>query len=624
MKKMKKICLLISCIICTLPAISCSDKPAAKEPANSKAEQSKDQKPNDTQIKTEPDSDAKSDISTITECEAGHFGMKCEPCTCQYGGCNDGRLGDGKCHDCDDDAFGWNCQFICDCNENQLCDDGLNGLGCICKNHFVGENCDKEIKCVHGILDSQTGHCRSGYCQEGWAGEDCDKTISCVNGLVDPQNGHCIKNSCAPQFAGEDCNECRADGPADAFTDTRDNKVYDTAIVNCQRWMADNLAYKGNNITCYTVKNYDYYGCYYSFDDAQKVCPSGWHLATIQEIGELALYVNQKSCPLAQWAEGDNCNSTGFNAIRSGYYSGNILFSAQYTAFYWIDNPVESSFAAIDSTSIAAFKSSFYNITDAPVRCVMDYSCGKHETWYDSFGCYCDKHFTGDNCDSCAEPFTGPECDSCIKPWFGPECDRCPRNRGGENCDSCAEGFSGENCENWTGSTEVTGGVTYKTTKIGDRIWMAENLAATKAADGRPVTCYAATMIDPDFTAHYGCLYTREDALKVCPTGWRLPNYEDFLALDDYITKYAPELRSTSWDNGSDKYGFGAIPANYLIKSDGYFDYFSETNYSAMYWASDYDEDTKKGLCLDISSSNRISLSPCLPTEGLFVRCIKN
>jgi uncharacterized protein (TIGR02145 family) len=115
--------------------------------------------------------------------------------------------------------------------------------------------------------------------------------------------------------------------------------------------------------------------------------------------------------------------------------------------------------------------------------------------------------------------------------------------------------------------TDTRDGKVYKTTKIGEQVWMAENLNY-EASGSR---CYN------DSTAYcdkYGKLYNLETAIKACPNGWHLPSRDEWEVLTKTIgertaCKY---LKSTSgWDksygedsgNGDDKYGFSALPGGY-------------------------------------------------------------
>jgi uncharacterized protein (TIGR02145 family) len=77
--------------------------------------------------------------------------------------------------------------------------------------------------------------------------------------------------------------------------------------------------------------------------------------------------------------------------------------------------------------------------------------------------------------------------------------------------------------------TDTRDGKVYKTVKIGDQIWFAENLSF-KADSG----CWAYDD-NEKFATIYGYLYSFRTAEKVCPKGWHLPTDAEWKQLIDYL-----------------------------------------------------------------------------------------
>jgi len=125
----------------------------------------------------------------------------------------------------------------------------------------------------------------------------------------------------------------------------------------------------------------------------------------------------------------------------------------------------------------------------------------------------------------------------------------------------------------------------YKTVTIGKQVWMAENLAfnakGSKCYDNDPANCQK-----------YGRLYDWETAKKVCPTGWHLPDDDEWLELVKSVGGEAiagKKLKAKEgWNgtsgNGTDDYNFAALPGGLCDYSDGYF---GGVGNRGLWWSTD-------------------------------------
>ena len=144
--------------------------------------------------------------------------------------------------------------------------------------------------------------------------------------------------------------------------------------------------------------------------------------------------------------------------------------------------------------------------------------------------------------------------------------------------------------------TDTRDGKIYKTTKIGEQVWMAENLnyeAKGSRCYGEGGKVYGGTTLsNAEIQAYcnkYGKLYNWETAMKACPSGWHLPNKAEWEVLaatiggDTIAGKY---LKATNgWNengNGEDKFGFSALPGGYGWE-DGIFD---DVGNAGDWWSS--------------------------------------
>ena len=114
---------------------------------------------------------------------------------------------------------------------------------------------------------------------------------------------------------------------------------------------------------------------------------------------------------------------------------------------------------------------------------------------------------------------------------------------------------------------------TYRTVKIGDQEWMAENMNYN-------ITKYSHCFNDsPDYCEKYGRLYKWDETSDVCPSGWRLPTKGELENLintvggeetagDSLKTKTGWKTYSAGGDLsakgvGEDSFGFSALPGGF-------------------------------------------------------------
>ena len=196
-------------------------------------------------------------------------------------------------------------------------------------------------------------------------------------------------------------------------------------------------------------------------------------------------------------------------------------------------------------------------------------------------------------------------------------------------------------------------GNTYKFVTIGTQTWMTENLKVTHYPNGEKIPLVSDNVIwvaldDNDIdkgycyynnksSSEYGVLYTYAAALNACPTGWHLPSDEEWKTLELYLgmsqsavddvagrgTNEGEKLKATSgWfsnGNGTDDFGFSALPGGHRVASYGTF---NNAGISGHWWsATEYDDIFAwyRSLYYDYDNVNRSIKSK---SEGFSVRCL--
>ncbi|MDI3526047.1 MAG: hypothetical protein PWR03_230 [Tenuifilum sp.] len=192
-------------------------------------------------------------------------------------------------------------------------------------------------------------------------------------------------------------------------------------------------------------------------------------------------------------------------------------------------------------------------------------------------------------------------------------------------------------------------GNTYKTVKIGQQVWMAENLRTSSYFDGTPIdpaTYYKLTK--PDSTIVFGHMYlvSAISAKNVCPTGWHVPTIEDWSALftfvggPEYVTNSAVLFKKLSepykdvlngiynWDPVSDpvtyatnETGFSARGAGVIIRSAATSSWYGqEVGMNAYFWVNPSGQTSYVVFNSSLGSvdvQNVISIDPAYPVRSV-------
>lgn len=195
----------------------------------------------------------------------------------------------------------------------------------------------------------------------------------------------------------------------------------------------------------------------------------------------------------------------------------------------------------------------------------------------------------------------------------------------------------------------------YNFVKIGNQVWMTENLRTTKLNDNTPIpevtdnTLWIGSSIpayclynnDIAYKTTYGALYNWHtvNSGKLCPGGWHVPTDEEFNILEQALgmpteqlnlwgsrgTDQGTQLKTTAgWDeggNGTNSSGFTALPGGYRFGATG--DFYLLTTITYWWTATEHDADRGWYRRLD-SSSAAVYRASTSKKGGKYIRCLKN
>ena len=397
------------------------------------------------------------------------------------------------------------------------------------------------------------------------------------------------------------------------ITDARDGQSYCTVTIGSQTWMAENLNYAMDGSYCYAGNpaNCAEFGRLYTYEAAMRACPAGWHIPTRDEWWTLAESFNL-SIPASQatgYEKWPNATDSYGFSIRPGgirvpssdsYESGILSCDSIYEGSCYKDKGLVAYFQVIDN------------------RCTMDYSENMLGTC--TLVCVseeCDASFLATNSAKKALSVR------CIK-GNGAEQTSSMDTSSFSNKSSSSTSMGTEFANETTGSmTDARDGQTYKIVKIGDQVWMAQNLNfktdSSFCYDNEESNC-----------TRYGRLYKWAAAKSVCPSGWHLPSKTEWETMFDSVggsSIAGSKLKSTfGWDdfegksgNGTDDFGFSALPAGYW-KSGGYYNL---KGISARFWSSTKLYDNAYFMYLYYANDG-VNLGDDSNGYGFSVRCVKD
>ena len=339
-------------------------------------------------------------------------------------------------------------------------------------------------------------------------------------------------------------------------TDSRDGKIYKTVSIGDQVWMAENLNYETSESRC-AGSDCDTYGRLYPWESTQTdICPENWRVPTNEEWEQLYAYVDANN--------GDETIETSLKSQQSWVTPGSdrFGFGALSAGYYW------------NSYRDVGFDAAWWSSSE-----------DNHNQGYDW------RLYHGANYDDLGMPKEVGFAIRCIKQGASssettqPTTPKDKYDCGKYNCftteylnqEMLAAGKYGELLD--TRDNQV-----YRTTKICNQVWMAQNLNYLPASG--TTYCYDDISSNCD---RYGRLYVR--AAVSCPSGWHLPDDNEWGELFECVggqSKAADALRaSNGWDkhpelNSADKFGFSSLPAGvYYFGDEGNTGwYLSDTGYN--------------------------------------------
>ena len=164
-----------------------------------------------------------------------------------------------------------------------------------------------------------------------------------------------------------------------------DGETYKTVKIGSQTWMAENLKVETKDSWCYDNNELkcEEYGRLYTWGEAMKACPSGWHLPSKSEFETLFETVGSESKAgkmlksKTGWRDhGNGTDAYSFSALPAGYRLNNGNFEGEGDdAYFWTStgSSRKPSFMRLgyysDNAVLEINREEYFGLS---VRCVKD------------------------------------------------------------------------------------------------------------------------------------------------------------------------------------------------------------------------------------------------------------
>nr|WP_319269229.1 fibrobacter succinogenes major paralogous domain-containing protein [uncultured Draconibacterium sp.] len=198
--------------------------------------------------------------------------------------------------------------------------------------------------------------------------------------------------------------------------------------------------------------------------------------------------------------------------------------------------------------------------------------------------------------------------------------------------------------------TDKRDGNVYQWVKIGEQIWMAENLAYIPYVCAPDSQCgiwvydyYGEGSFGTNYQT-YGCLYNWEIAQEVCPEGWHLPSDEEWMEMESFLGMPEDQLDRSGiirgqeanvggklkepglahWkepnEGATNESGLSVLPGGYLNGNHA----FSSLNSVSYFWTTSLNGHGD-GICRMFHyDGNYVTRKGMEKNIALSIRCIKN